>query len=370
MGKLETSPVLAALALETIGDRESVTFRSISDARVPPGVTRFLFSRLLEALPGPGTGSESSPLTEALHRTSALEHQYERSEYLTSLSSAVEFLADYLVHPRASLLHWITGGRNDVSVQSIEKKLAAIHDYRYLPIVLSAWLTREGVRMVTREQLSSVISSIDDRVMQNHSPDELGLLARPIFAFNRFGGSLEVPTTVLREFYLEKGLSSFWEKVEEHLGPVVQSVPLGGLLSAIRLPAAKPVPTTFVEAAVVVPVEPPRPEIEAPVPPDQPAQVETAGLSPEPPKMQSWPLPDLASLISLDLKQMFVEKVFGRDLDFYKAVVASLNEIATWKEAALFLSKFYQANALDPFSDEVVEFTDIVHHRYDFVSRL
>lgn len=395
MGRLETSAVLAGIVAETIGERGSVTLRSVRDARVPQGVAKFLFAQVLEEYSherrvGPGDG----PVVNALLKALVLEHRYERVEYLSALNAAIEFLSDYLVCPRESLLRWITEQREEASVATVGKKIAAVHDYRYLTILLSAWLRRCEENVVTREQLRTVIAAIDDRVVAEHSPDELGLLARPMFMFVRYGGSREVQLPLLKEFYHEKQLDSFWGGIQQRLGPNAESVTLAGLLDAIKpdrqeardgkqeasgmrheardekqeargmkqeargeeheAEPSSDAPTEIVEAPVSA--EPEREDVDQEPP-----------LSPPAGALQS--LPDLSSLIPVENRAVFVNAVFGRDADYYSAVIASLNGIPTWKDAALFLSQFYMSNGLDPFADEVVEFTDVVHHRYDFTSR-
>ena len=400
---METSAVLAGVVAETIGERDSVTLRSVRDARVPQGVTKFLFAQVLEEYShqrrvDPGVG----PVVDALLKALVLEHRYERVDYLSALKAAIEFLSDYLVYPRESLLRWITEQREETSAATVRKKLAAVHDYRYLTILLSAWLRRSKVNVVTREQLRTVIAAIDDRVVAEHSPDELGLLARPMFMLVRYGGSREVQLSSLKAFYHEKKLDTFWDGIHQQLSPGVESVTLAGLLDAIRPEGkeargkrqeARSLPDSDLalpgrggqeargekpearreeqkEEPVGVPAGDPRHEmIETPVS----AEPEMEDVAPEPPLsppagfLQS--LPDLSSLIPVESRAVFVNAVFGRDADYYSAVIASLNGIATWKDAALFLSQFYMSNGLDPFADEVVGFTDVVHHRYDFASR-
>lgn len=362
MSLLDTGAVLKWVVSETIGDRESVTFRSIREARVPHGVTKFLFAQVLEATTrGQGVSEPRGPLTAALLRTMALEHRFERREYLVALGAATEFLSDYLIHPRESLLRWLTEGRHETSVALAEKKLAAIHDYRYLPMLIAAWLSRRKMSVVSMEQLRTVIATIDDRVVGKHSPEELGLLARPIFMFTRYGGSQEVQLSALREFYREKGLDSFWDGTVQRIGPGIQSVTLAGLMNALRSTG-----TPLAPEITTVPVSDPQPErIEAPESTGLPKETAVPERPLPTPAGRAPALPDLSSLILPDKKESFINSVFGRDADYYTAVIASLNGTSTWKEAALFLSQFYMTNGLDPFADEVVDFTDIVHHRYN-----
>jgi hypothetical protein len=59
-----------------------------------------------------------------------------------------------------------------------------------------------------------------------------------------------------------------------------------------------------------------------------------------------------------------VKKIFHRDADYYQTVITALEEMAGWEQASTYLMEFYRTNELDPFSGDVVEFTDIVQKRF------
>jgi len=334
----------------------------VTEARIPSGIKGFLFGRLLNRYSGATpVSSVSGPMSEALLRTLAFEHRYERSEYLEDLQLATGFLSTYLIRPRKSLLRWIFGPHVEAPGATLQGKLLHVTNYRYLTLLLEAWIEKHRMTTVSEEQLESLIADIDNRVVARHSDPELVLLARPIFGFALFGATTpnpEVPLETLREFYLEKNLDTFWGQVEQGLAGA-RTVGFSALMTCVkgfRNTSAKP--------AEVSP-----PEIQ-PAQVEQPEPVQTRSEETEPVFVpNSSQLPDLVDFISDDKKEVFVKAVFEHDSAYYTAVIASLNSIATWKEAALFLSQFYQTNGLDPFADEVVEFTDAIHDRYEGVVR-
>ena len=371
MERIETKIILDEIIGRTIGKNESVPFRLVMDARIPRGVKGFLLGRLLEKSSGEGIPARGSgPVYEALLRTLALEHRYMRGDYLADLDHATGFLSSYLVRPRESLLRWILGDRENVPVATMQRKILFVTDYRYLPVLLDASVRKRGLTTVPGEMLQSLISAIDDRVVATHSDAELGLLSRPIFGFVLFGSGsfeFEIPLVVLREFYLEKKLDRFWAEVGKGLGSI-QTVNFALFMKCIRGFRHIPVQTreigppemkheTIMEAKTGEQVETAHQEI-GNVRVDQPVMPKTTAT-----------LPDLSGSISDQQKTLFVNAVFERDTAYYAAVIASLERLFTWKEAALFLSQFYQSNGLDPFADEVVEFTDTIHRRYDGVGR-
>jgi hypothetical protein len=53
-----------------------------------------------------------------------------------------------------------------------------------------------------------------------------------------------------------------------------------------------------------------------------------------------------------------------RDGDFYDLVIARLNEMHRWPDAAGYVRELFEINSIDPFRDEAIEFTDIVQQRF------
>jgi hypothetical protein len=75
-------------------------------------------------------------------------------------------------------------------------------------------------------------------------------------------------------------------------------------------------------------------------------------------------LADLQSLITEEQRDRFISKVFNRDDAYYAETIDALNKTQAWKEASLYLNELYQRSGLDPYADEVIEFTDAIHRRY------
>ncbi len=79
---------------------------------------------------------------------------------------------------------------------------------------------------------------------------------------------------------------------------------------------------------------------------------------------QTGGLTNLYDIITQEQRERFIEKVFKKDDAYYTGIMTALNTTLTWKQASLYLNELYQTNGLDPFTDEVVEFTDAIHSRY------
>ena len=100
---------------------------------------------------------------------------------------------------------------------------------------------------------------------------------------------------------------------------------------------------------------------ETPKNPNIPLSLTFAGLQESVPMPR---LPNLNLLIPEEEQNRFIRKLFKRDSVRFASVIATLNATSTWKEASLLLSRLYQEHHLDPFSPEVVRFTDAIQLRF------
>lgn len=68
-------------------------------------------------------------------------------------------------------------------------------------------------------------------------------------------------------------------------------------------------------------------------------------------------------------RQRFIRHVFNKDQAYFFGVLATLNTLHSWDEAAGYLKQVYSINRLDPYSETVVEFTDLVQRRFSGEAR-
>ena len=76
-------------------------------------------------------------------------------------------------------------------------------------------------------------------------------------------------------------------------------------------------------------------------------------------------LPDLTTVITPEQRRRFVVTLCDRDADFYDLMIARLNEMRSWQDAKGYVREVFEINAIDPFLDEAIEFTDIVQQRFE-----
>ncbi len=88
--------------------------------------------------------------------------------------------------------------------------------------------------------------------------------------------------------------------------------------------------------------------------PDRPIKMESASN-----------LPTIEQLASDHQQEKFARVIFGDNEEHLRSFLASINNTATWGEAQLLLRQLFQARNLNILSPDVVEFTDVMHARYN-----
>ncbi len=75
-------------------------------------------------------------------------------------------------------------------------------------------------------------------------------------------------------------------------------------------------------------------------------------------------LPDLTEVITPEQRKRFVTVLCDRDAQFYDLMIARLNQMGSWQEATGYVREIFEINAIDPFQDEAIAFTDIIQQRF------
>ena len=75
-------------------------------------------------------------------------------------------------------------------------------------------------------------------------------------------------------------------------------------------------------------------------------------------------LPDLTLVISPEQRKRFITVLCDRDAQFYDLMIARLNQMGSWQAATGYVREIFEINAIDPFQDEAIAFTDIIQQRF------
>jgi hypothetical protein len=212
----------------------------------------------------------------------------------------------------------------------------------------------------------------------------MAMLTKPIFDLVLVADASvdqSIPLEPLLLFYEDKKMSAVRDYIERicHIRsrPELSLGELIGILEDLHLSqpstgeTGPPTGTTGEQGSIgpTLPIEvsdPPEPSHRAAYPQNQmSSRYDTAVVAPvREEEKPSVALNDLHSIITGEQKAKFVRKIFKKDDAYYAGILEALNKRPTWKEASMYLKVLYEVNGLDPFSADVVEFTDAIHSRY------
>jgi hypothetical protein len=396
MSENHTANILQILTDRTIGQRNSIALRDALAADVPKGVKGFLqaeaaawlerdlrvmphFARLNMATPG------IDHLLKTLLRSLAGGYAFAREEYLAALNEAVLFVENYLCRPQWTLENFLFHDAPRLSRDAILARLEFLTDYTYFPRVLDRVLRTGKRNELTAEDFRALVARIDDKVVGQHSPRELAILTRPIFDFfllHNSGDDQPIPLKPILVFFDDKKMKILTEYLESicrlrgtstitlnNLIQLLEDLYIGKGQEAHPPEAPAPPPPsegdrdhTTIEGSAASEEEGTMPQDESVGRTGEPTVSTSSSVGPETERVRE--LADLTGLISPDQRTRFVRRVFRKDQGYYYGVVATLNTMRTWKEAASYLKQVYDINRLDPFAPDVVEFTDTVQKRF------
>jgi len=422
----ETASLLRTIIERTIGTAGSITLQDVLVADIPRGIKVYLRAEVLQWLRDDlsrasrfASLDQNSPaaaqLITAFLRSLCESYRFSREEYLAVLESGVNFVGNYLCHPQWTLEQFIFADRQRISAGNLVSRLAYTADYSYFGRLIEKIIVQRSLREIGAEEFRHWVMKIDDQIVKQHSARELAMLAKPIFEFVGFGkarGDLTIPLKPVLAFFEDKKMKILKEYIESicrlrgrdevslaELRELIEDLYLGSTIKEAGPNKAEenpPIPErdtiTDVDGSEgpvdrrsdmaaggaspdtgesISPVHPPEdaePSVQTTGQQDRskqniPLSLTFAGLSSQAPPSESQ-LPDLNTIIPAKDRTRFVKKIFRKDEEYFNVVVTSLNTIPTWKEASLYLNTLFEMNHLDPFSEDVVEFTDLIQQRY------
>ncbi len=402
----ETERIIAELSRRTIADRDGITLGEVLQADIPRSVKAYLRAEVVRwierdasAAPSLGRIDRSRPgidqLARHFYRTLADAYRFPRDEYLVHLDHAVHFAENYLLRPQWTLVSFLFEDAPVAEAPAIRSRLDYFGEYEYFPSLILR-LLREPGPPVRAEVFARMLAEIDDQVTRQHSAGEFAQLLRPVFEFLHLAGTTDepaIPVKPILVFLDDKKMKILREYIERISGirnaSTITLPELASMIDQLFLgqTAEPPAPSTAVatppmELPIVEEgttpgtaepaVEPAEPSAAAPpLPPETtrtniPLSLTFSGMAEqtpvEPPTAHG--LPDLKVLLSADMQDQYVRKVFMSDYDYFATVIAALNSFGTWDEAGSYLERLYELNGLDPARPEIQEFTSAVRKRY------
>jgi hypothetical protein len=389
MTETQVEQTVATLRDRSIGASPSIILREALDAQIPRGVRRYIIARVAAWLAedfkhSPRfvkmnfAGGGDAELTATFSREIAAGVELKRKEFLDLLKEAVIFTERYLTRPRWTLVQILSDESQTVSLRDLHSRLAFCADYAYFERLLENVIARRSTKEISVEELTSLVHRIDDQVVQQHAAGELALLAKPIFdllLLHDAGPDESIPLSAVLTFFEDKNMKILKEYIESicrirksttitltSLALLIEKLGTsgeGGAAEASGLKGFTPSTENDQTAAgqIAETVQPGTPE---------PVQVPSVGevrAGGDPSH------PDIRSFMTESQQHRFIRRVFSKDESLFSSVVAALNSMDSWGEASSYLAGIYRRNRLDPFAEDVVEFTDLVQRRFSSFQR-
>lgn len=392
----EVEIIIARLADRTIGTQTHFTLSQVLTSDIPNGiksyfqseVMRWLLQDLDPSLHFARVNMTAPPVhraREAFLRVCASEYMFPRNEFLATLENSVHFLTNYLCRPQWTLTEFVFGKETTLSREQLLSKLEYLDDYLHYKTLIKGILERKGWAGIDGDQFRSLLGKIDRHYIQQHAGRELAELIEPVFHFLSLAGPSptgRIPVKPVLVFFSDKSEHGLKEYIENTCRiRNAAEISLAELRDILEdMPA---LPATTAEPVHEVPLEQPitatayseeRPQAPAPAEvtghiPQSSSETSRslalsltfAGLSVKP---TDPPLPELQTIVSSDLRDLFINELFGSDASYYEAIITTLNATPHWKEASLYLNEFYEINNLNPQTDEAMQFTETIRQRY------
>ncbi len=424
----EIDIILQTVVERTIGPRLSCGLERVTAANIPAPLKVYLIAEVEHWLEGDLRASarfsrlddQAVPylnhVTRTFLRTTANAYRFTREEFLATLDQAVHFVENYLCRPQWTLENFLFHQQEVILFHQFQTKLLYFSEYRYFITLLERTAIQRAWAELHRDDVRTLIRKIDDEVVSQHSPRELAYLTKPIFRYlllDEDPFSQPVSLRPLLVFFEDKGLLALRDHIKKtclargqaeitlnELAAIIESSVLernGNARGEGRQATEEPVRRGDYAARTAGPTPedeersigaelaelqaqgeentelPPLGSVvnqeitglrEDPLAasPDADGQ-ETPSEHPSPPAAPP-SLADLQSVVTYEQSRRFIKKLFGDDEGYYMVVLTTLNSMATWKDASSYLNDFFELNRLDPCTNEVIEFTDVIHQRY------
>jgi len=422
----ETEHIIETLTERTIGRRESITLKDAITAEMPKAVKVYMRTEVirwleadLEAAPRFGKVNRNAPginqLTGAFLRSLCDAYQFTRNEFLTLLDDAVHFVENYLCRPQWTLENFLFDNAEKVSAEDLFFKLGYTVEYSYFARLIEKLVRQWGWKDVKVEDFRVLISKIDNQVVRQHSPNELAMLTKSMYDFVYMSNAPlthAIPLDPILLFFEDKKMPALKEHIQKICGirnrselTLKETI---GLIEDFHAEPGKvkkaseekpPVPQSAPEVLPEQPLPKNEPtQEEEPPHKEEPAETQVAAEEPiqeEPERSRAAPsdkteeaiqmaissedtiesfetrlsaekssLPDLNTLMSKRERSRYIRKLFKKDREYFDEIIEELNRTPSWREASQYLTRVYEVNNLDPFAEDVIQFTDTIQSRF------
>lgn len=325
------------------------------------------------------------------------------------LERAIKLQANYLIRPQQTLTQFLFKDNFVITTIEVYDMLKYFDKFQYYKDALTDYFNQKYLREISQTQFEELIKGIDQQVFSRNTVETTLQAIKIIANFineGRSSASDAIPTRILTMIFNDRKLSEFAGYVERETKAGASSLTISELEQILR--TGKPlreagISTPTVRIDEIPDIEEERPEVQV-----ETIQVPEKSTVPKPPEyteveeddyyeeeeevsaspsmqqtaerasvsaaeqlanlvgdqMKGRNLQDLNHLITPKQRKKFVKKVFKKREDQYREFLGLLNGTPDWKNASNMIDNFFYQQGLNPYSQEALEFSDLVYNRY------
>ncbi len=277
-------------------------------------------------------------------------------EFEDAADKASKFAINFVLRPEWTLSKVIFKDEDTKTKERILDSLLNFNEYAYYRKLIERIFEKYPSNEIKLELFLRILRKIDEEVIKSISLKEIISIVEPIFKLFEFANDEKtVPAEALIIFFNDKGIETIVKEIELekdlHGRPRLT-------LSDVEIILKRSLKIEEIPVFITEKVEmPQQEEVKEP-------EIVAEAIEQKTEPTQKTKLPDLNLLFDEKTREKFIKKIFKKDFEKFNRAIEKLNSIETWKEASAFIDTIFIENEIDPYSDEAVEFTDLIYRRY------
>ncbi|MBL7960891.1 hypothetical protein JNL27_11700 [bacterium] len=349
---------------------------------------------------------------------------FSRAKLHRVMEQAVKLQSNFLIQPQRTMVQFIYRDEDVITPAEVMDSMKYFLDYEYYYQALEQFFKNNKMETISRTKFKSFIQQLDEKALSQDKAGAALSMAQVIVGFLNLGRDQQsdnLDTEILINAYQDRNLPDFVNAMKnaqskgkdkipvsqlavmlksfletgdiepkivkeapkaaevkyEEKKEVVSTKNLSNLVSQIEdikeEDQAADVSSFFEEEEeddIVLPVQPPMPEVKPTVKPAVPAAAAGADTATQLAEHlarqmgQAEVLDDLNKLIEDKDKKLYIKKLFKKkDKEFFQ-LLANLNASTNWKDANNLIDDTFYALEVNPYQKEAIAFTDAVYARY------
>ncbi len=363
--------IITTVRQRTIMNSPAVAVKELLAADVPHPLKTFFRANiefmLHEELLHQRSGSrfsydhpEVQSLQHQINSILVLNFSYPRAEFQERLDDAVHLLVNYLMRPQWTLTHFLFQKEDEIATSLLMRLLRYFGPYEYLKELILHYAQEKHITAFRQADFATFLWRADSEFIRRKNGSEFAKLLTSAYDFLAYPdgeGERALPVRGLSKFFEDKGVTTIVHTME---GLAVQGtekltlMELGELLEDTR--------RTMGIFETERPTAPAMQDAQAAGGENSAPQIVPA--EPDAAQEKEPPAPPVPWEMTESDRKKIVRRVFKQDEKAFIAALYAISELATWKQASVYIDNIFIDNDVDPYASEAKKFIDIAYQRY------